>query len=155
VTPEPPRASSWAAPPEFYIEENLAGRTIRRFIADLGYTIHTPAEVFGWERLRQRLHDEDWLPVVGRNGWVVFGRDWHILDRELELRAYLAAQVHMFLLPGEATRAELTELLALNLRSICAAAMARRPNVYWITRSGLVPYERRRSQRERRRRRGG
>lgn len=113
--------------------------------------VHTPAEVFGHERLRQRLRDEDWLPVVGRNGWVVFGRDWHILDRELELQAYLAAQVHMFLLPGEATLAELTELLATNLRAVCAAAMARQPNVYWLTRNALVPYERRLSQRERRR----
>jgi hypothetical protein len=30
----------------------------------LGYTVHTPAEVFGQQRLRQRLHDEDWLPMT-------------------------------------------------------------------------------------------
>ena len=90
---------------------------------------------------------------VGRNGWVVFGRDRHILDRDLELRAYLSARIHMFLLPGEATRAQLTDLLARNLAEICAVAVARRPNVYWLTAHGLTTYERRQSERDKRRRR--
>lgn len=139
-------------PPEFYIDENLAGRTVRRFIGDLGYAVHTPAEVFGRARLEKSLQDEDWLPVVGRSGWAVFGRDRHILDRDLELQAYLSAKIHMFLLPGEATRAQITDLLGLNLAEICAAAGARRANVYWLTAHGLVSYERRRSVRDRRRR---
>ncbi len=126
---------------------------MRRFIGDLGYLVHTPVQVFGRTRLEGGLKDEDWLPVVGRNGWVVFGRDWHILDRDLELQAYLSAEVHMFLLPGEATRAQLTELLAANLADICAVAAARRPSVYWVAAHGLVTYERRRTERERRRRR--
>jgi PIN like domain len=111
--------------------------------------VHTPTELFG----RKGLDDEDWLPEVGRNGWVIFGRDQHILDRELELRAYLAAGVHMFLLPGEATREQLTDLLAANLRAICATANARRVGVYWLTPRGLVSYERRRADRERQRKR--
>jgi hypothetical protein len=110
-------------------------------------------EVFGRVRLNEGLKDEDWLPVVGRNGWVIFGRDWHILDREYELQAYLSAAVHMFLLPGEATREQLTELLAANLGDICVVAVARQTGVYWLTPRGLVTYERRRSQRERRRQR--
>jgi hypothetical protein len=28
TTSGPPSASSWAAPPEFYLDENIAGRTI-------------------------------------------------------------------------------------------------------------------------------
>lgn len=150
---EPPHASSWAAPPEFYIDENLAGKTVRRFIADLGYLVHTPTETFGRSRLELGLRDEDWLPVVGSNGWVVFGRDQRILDRPLELEAYLSARVHMVLLPGEASRDELIGLLRTNLRAVCSAAAARRPNVYWATAQGLVDYERRRLDRERRRRR--
>jgi len=53
TTSGPPHASFWAEPPEFYIDENMAGRTVRRFIADLGYVVHTPAAVFGdlgWTR---------------------------------------------------------------------------------------------------------
>jgi hypothetical protein len=114
--------------------------------------VHTPAEVFGRERLVRGLDDEDWLPTVGRHGWVIFGRDLHIMDRELELAAYLAARVHMVLLPGQASREQLVWLLSVNLTDICAVATARRPNVYWATPRGLVDYERRRAERDRRRR---
>lgn len=109
-----PHASSWAAPPEFYIDENMAGRSVRRFIAGLGYTVHTPASVFGRTRLEQGLDDEDWLAVVGPKRWAVIGRDQRILDRPWELAAYLKAKVHMFLLPGEAKRDEILALLAHN-----------------------------------------
>jgi PIN domain-containing protein len=151
-TSAPPRASSWAAPPEFYIDENTAGRSVRQLIAGLGYVVHTPASIFGRPRLQQGLDDQDWLPVVGKEGWAVIGRDWHILDRQLELAAYLNARVHMFLLPGEATRAEIIFLVEHNLAAICAKAVARQPDVYWMTPRGLVDYERRKARRNRRRR---
>ena len=46
----------------------MAGRSVRRFIADLGYRVHTPAEVFGKERLDLGLGDDVWLTVVGAKG---------------------------------------------------------------------------------------
>jgi hypothetical protein len=146
----PPLASSWAEPPEFYIDENLAGRSIRRFIADLGYRVHTPAEVFGRERLEGGLKDEDWLPVIGAQGWVVYSRDHHILSRELELKAYLQARVHMFLLPGTATRQHLLDLVGTNLAHVCAVASARQPSVYWLTPYGLVDLAGRKARRRKR-----
>jgi hypothetical protein len=148
----PPPASSWAAPPEFYIDENMAGRSVRRALEDLGYRVHTPPSVFGGVRLAEGLSDEDWLPVVGSKGWVVFCRDQRILDRPAELTAYLNARVHMFLLPGSATLAEILELLQTNLAEICALATARRPNVYWLERRRVVPYERRVAALDRKRR---
>lgn len=120
-------------------------------MADLGYVVHSPASVFGKERLDEGLQDEDWLPVVGAKGWVVFGRDRNILERELELRAYLEARVHMFLLPGSITRDHILELLAANLADICALASARQPGVYWLTASGVVDLPRRRARRQGRR----
>ncbi|MEW2382621.1 hypothetical protein AB0873_11125 [Micromonospora sp. NPDC047707] len=63
----------------------MHGRSLRRCIVDLGYQVHSPASVFTRERLEQGLTDQDWLPVVGEEGWVVFGRDQNILKRELEL----------------------------------------------------------------------
>jgi hypothetical protein len=153
VTSAPPPASSWAAPPEFYIDANITGRTAYNFVRNLGYVVHTPRSVFGRQQVERGLDDVVWLPVVGRHGWVVIGRDQRILDREMELQAYLAARVHMFLLPGEALRQQIIELLGINLTQMCTLATARRPNVYWLTRGGVVPYERRRAARVRRRRR--
>jgi hypothetical protein len=86
------------------------------------------------------------------NGWAVFGRDQRILDRELELRAYRNAKIHMFLLPGQAPRVEILHLLTINLTDICTRTSARRPNVYWLTRRGVEDYEQRVAQRARRRR---
>jgi hypothetical protein len=76
-------------PPEFYIDENLSGRTTRRFIADLGYVVQPRP------------------------------------------------------------RSSATALLERNLGEVCALAMARRPNVYWLTPQGTVPYERRVARRRR------
>ena len=150
--PEPPHASSWATPPEFYIDENMAGKVVRLFVSRLGYTVHTPAGVFGRARLLEKLEDEDWLPIVGQNGWVVFNRDLKLLERPHEVEAFQRAKVHMFLLPGEATRDHIVELLGVNLSHICAEATARRPGLYWLTSTGLETYERRIQRRDRRRR---
>jgi hypothetical protein len=88
-------------------------------------------------------------------GWTVFGRDQRILDRPIEVEAYLAARVHMFLLPGQARRDEIVHLLEVTLRDVCTVAVARAPNVYWLTPHGVVDYERRRAERERRRQQRG
>ncbi|GHJ10205.1 hypothetical protein TPA0907_45720 [Micromonospora humidisoli] len=131
----------------------MHGRSLRKFIADLGYQVHSPASVFGRSRLDDGLEDTDWLPIVGAKGWVVFGRDQNILKREKELRALLDARVHMFLCPGEALRAQIIELVQLNLTEICAMASARRPNIYWLKPDGVVSYEERLAELNRRRRR--
>lgn len=63
MTSEPPHASSWAAEPtEFHLDEHSAGRSVRRRLLDLGYTVHTPGELFGsWDDARG-VDDEGWLP---------------------------------------------------------------------------------------------
>jgi len=78
----------------------------------------------------------------------VFGRDRHILSRELELRAYLDARIHMFLLPGTATRDTILALVAANLADVCAVASARQPGVYWLTPAGLVNLPKRQARRK-------
>lgn len=129
----------------------MHGRSLRRFIVGLGYVVHSPASVFGRERLEAGLRDEEWLPVVGSKGWVVFGRDQNILKREVEIRALLDAKVHMFLFPGEISRAEILEIVGANFTEICTVASARRPNVYWLRKDSVVSYEQRLNERLRRR----
>ncbi|MGW1059370.1 PIN-like domain-containing protein [Micromonospora rubida] len=129
----------------------MHGRTLCRVIANLGYLVHSPASVFGRERLERGLRDEDWLPVIGARGWVVFGRDQNILKREVELRALLDAKVHMFLFPGDVALREIIELVQANLSAICTLASARRPNVYWLRRDRVIDYEQRQAELARRR----
>lgn len=132
----------------------MDGRTVRRFLADLGYLVHTPASVFGRERLERGLGDEDWLQTAGARHWVVFCRDQNILYRPRELKAYLAAGVHMFLLPGCCTRQQIIDLLATNLAEICSLATARQPNVYWLMPDRIIDYGQRTAELNRKRARG-
>ena len=43
--PGPPPASSLAAPPEFYADENTFTRSVRRLLTRLGYVLRSPAPV--------------------------------------------------------------------------------------------------------------
>ena len=46
----------------------------------------------------QNAKDTDWLPEVGRRGWVVLTKDHHIRTRQNELIALLAAGVAAFVI---------------------------------------------------------
>ncbi len=136
----PPHASSWATPPEFYADENVVTRSVRRLLGDLGYTVHTPWELFGSREAALGAHDEDWLKRVSHREWVVFGRDLKIYERPSELEAYRRARVQVFLLPGQARAAELTDLVAVSLASICVIANGRQPGTWRLTKNGPEPY---------------
>src|ERR1700739_602169 len=138
-TSGPPPASSWASPPEFYLDENIAGRTLRRFLQDLGYTVHTPPALYGTRVESEGIADEVWLRDVGARGWIVIGRDTQILQRPAELRAYRRAKIHMFLFPGGATRDELTAIVSATLAEICTKGVGGRPEV-WRVRGGRRPH---------------
>jgi hypothetical protein len=137
--PGPPLAFSWATPPEFYIDENFAGRTLRRAIADLGYVVHTPAQLYGSHEEAKGTTDVVWLRDVGRRGWAIIGKDTKILERPEEVAAYRRAHVHMFLFPGQAMRARLIELLHANLREIGTQTTSRRARPFRVGTDGLEP----------------
>jgi hypothetical protein len=133
----PPPASSWAAPPEFYLDENAVTRTVRRLLVGLGYRCHTPPEVFGSRVESLGAEDTEWLGRIARSGWVVLNRDAKIMERQHELVAYRAAKVHMFYLPGEATRDQLRCLVETHLQDIVTYATDRTPEVWKITNHGV------------------
>lgn len=134
---EPPPASSWAAPPEFYIDENTTGRTLRKRFERYGYVVHTPAELFGSLAQARGRADEEWLARVAAHGWAVIGRDTKILERPGELAAYERSGLHMFLFPGQATVQQLVDLVDIHLRDICTATTDRVPQVHKVTATGL------------------
>lgn len=131
---EPPPASSWAAPPEFYADENLAGRTLVQALRRLGYVVHTPPELFGSRTAAEGVNDEDWLPVVGSHGWAVISKDDKIRTTAHEFAALRAARVHTFFFPNQATRDQLTEIIAALLGEMCTATSARAPTLWQVRR---------------------
>jgi len=139
-TSGPPPASSWAAPPEFYADENVVTRSVCRLLRDLGYVVHTPAELYGTREAASGASDDDWLRRVGSRRWAVLNRDLKIFERPDELEAYRRARVHMFLLPGQATSAELRDLVAINLAEICSVATGSDPQTMRLTGHGLEVY---------------
>jgi hypothetical protein len=140
TTSGPPPASSLATPPEFYLDENTVTRSVRRRLEELGYTVHTPAELYGSREAALGAEDTDWLPRVGRYRWTVLGRDAKIYERPAELEAYRRARVHVFLLPGQALVVELVHLVEVNLAAICAVAPSRTPGTWRLTNAGPQPY---------------
>jgi hypothetical protein len=133
----PPHASSWAVQPEFYLDENAVTRTVRKLLVGLGYRCHTPPEVFGTRSDSLGAADVEWLGRISQSGWIVLNRDAKIMERPHELAAYRAAKVHIFYLPGEATRDHLKRLVEVNLHDIIVFANERIPNVWRITDHGV------------------
>ena len=106
----------------------------------LGYLIHTPAELYGSREAALGAGDDDWLGRVSPHGWACLTRDLKIYERPHELEAYRRAQVHVFLLPGEARSSTLTELISRCLPEICTVAVSRSPQSWKLTKSGLEVY---------------
>lgn len=60
----------------------------------------------------QAAKDTEWLPEVGRRGWVVLTKDHHIRTRQNELVALLSAGVAAFVLTsGDLTGPEMAQAL--------------------------------------------
>jgi hypothetical protein len=113
---------------------------VRRFLLSLGYACHTPPEVFGTRAESRGAADTEWLGRIARTGWVVLNRDAKIMERPEELAAYRAAKVHMFYLPGEATRDQLLNLVEVNLADIITVSGDRTPDVWKITHHGVARF---------------
>lgn len=77
-------------------------RNLGRSIPDALALLRVPAE----KHLSHFAHDapdEDWLPEVGKRGWVVVTRD-NLLRNQMALAAIVDHSVGCFLLPGVASR---------------------------------------------------
>lgn len=118
--------------------ENVAGRTRCRCLTNLGYVVHTPADLYRSRELAQGAREEDCLAKLTGRDWAAISKDEHILRRPTELAAYKAARIHMFLLPNNVRRDDLIALLRQNLREVCARAVEKHPGVWRVGRLGLV-----------------
>ncbi len=84
--------------------------------------------------------DPDWLPVAGRENWVVILRDKRIRKRPGERRAFLDAGVRLFCMTGAGnySRWETLRLLAARWPRIEeVASTIPGPYIYSVTRDGV------------------
>jgi hypothetical protein len=107
------------------------GRAIGRRLAQEGLRVELHDDHFS-----QGTPDAEWLPVVGRRGWIVLTKDTRIRYRPNEKQALLAAGVRAFAFTsGSLSGAEMSEaivkalpgmqkLLAAHLRAFVARITA-------------------------------
>ncbi len=87
----------------------------------------------------QAAADVDWIPEVGRKGWVLITKDEHIRRNPLERAAYESAKVRGFVVTGkDMSGPNLAELLTLCLPGMVRRAAGRPgPLLFTISRSGV------------------
>lgn len=117
----------------------IAGSTTRKALENLGYVVHTPAQLYGSQAAADGRVDEDWLDRLAKTDWVAITKDEHILQRPAELAAYKAANIHMFLLPNNVKRDVLIAILHAQLRGICTRANGRASGVWRVNMSSIYP----------------
>lgn len=89
------------------------------------------------------MPDEQWLPIVGAEGWAVITRDKHIRARPGEIDAVRRHGVNLFAITslGELTRWEQLDLLVRKWDKIEGAAGTAGPAIYSVSYAGLAALE--------------
>ena len=80
-------------PLTFFLDRNLGKHIIADILREAGARVAVHDDHFPTD-----AKDNEWLPAVGKNGWVVLTKDKRIKDRGLELRALRNARVKAFVL---------------------------------------------------------
>ena len=73
------------------MDECVSQRHVPQALTDAGHTVHLLPAVFG-----TGARDPDWLPEVGRRGWVLITKDKMIRRRPIEMLAHNGTNVRSF-----------------------------------------------------------
>ncbi|KAM3093296.1 hypothetical protein ACKFKG_20020 [Phormidesmis sp. 146-35] len=80
----------------FFIDRCLGSKRIAEALQNAGITIEIHSDHFAAD-----AQDVDWLPEVGKRGWVVLTKDENIGKRTLERIAVASAGIKMFTLTAQ------------------------------------------------------
>lgn len=89
---------------------------------------------------KEKTQDKDWLPVAGKNDWVVIKRDKKIRSRRWEREALIAANLRTFCLTGAGNYSRWDVLRLLTARWERIEEVAENepgPYIYAVTRDGV------------------
>lgn len=97
------RSATSSRPPEptFFADENLGRVHFPERVRAAGVTLELHLDHFA-----QGIADADWLPEIGRRGWVLLTLDSRLRYNRLEQRAILEHGVAAFVIVGGATHRE-------------------------------------------------
>lgn len=95
----------------FFIDRCLGNRRIVETLRTAGLTIEIHDEHFG-----KGAQDTEWLPEVGKRGWVVLTKDGKISNNLLERIAVARAQVKMFIFASQSVSG--ADMAAIFLKAI-------------------------------------
>ena len=128
-------------PPElaFYLESNMGRHMVAASLRGAGCVVHLHSD-----HLPQDASDQQWLQLVGRNGWIAVTKDNRIRYRHHEKRAAIEHKARVLVLRAQGmTGEEMGRLLADNAKRIERFMIANRPPlIATISRSGklqLIP----------------
>ncbi len=114
-----------------------AGTKVAQALAVLD--IATVEYISNRRRIKKGTRDEDWLPIVGRGGFLLLSCNIGILEAEAQRDLLIRENVGVVFLPGQATRLQLLRLVLSKwewLESIHENAP--RPFAYKMTISGRI-----------------
>lgn len=90
-----------------FLDENLSGKTIPSALAEAGIAHETHTAHF-----KAGILDVEWLPEVGRRGWIAITKDARIRYNPLEIETLRNARVGAFVLSSDnLTGAEIAQAL--------------------------------------------
>ncbi len=137
-------------PVRFYVDADTLGlaHILCRIRPDVTY----PGDLGGKVRNQTRppclitnpeTHDEDWLPIVTRAGWLIITRDQKIRQRPAEIAAVMDAGARMVAIVARSGKVHLNqfgilEVFMTNWRGIEPLLELPGPFIYTASQSGLT-----------------
>ena len=118
----------------FFLDRQIGKYVICNALRAAGARVEVHDDYFA-----QATPDSDWIPEVGRRGWVLITKDQNIRRNPLELAAYHAAKLRGFVVTGKDMGAkDLADLLVLRLPGMARRVANRAgPLLFAISRGGI------------------
>lgn len=117
----------------FFLDYQIGRYTVAEALRAAGARVEVHIDHFN-----QTAPDTEWIPEVGRRGWVLITRDKNIRRNPLERAAYEKAKLRGFVLTGEDMGGkEMADLLVTRLAGMVRRTACRPgPLLFTISRSG-------------------
>lgn len=118
--------------PDLFLDRSLGRIKVPLLLRAAGLRLTTLSEHYGIPG-DERISDEDWLELAGRNGWVVFMKDTRIRYNRAEREAVKEHQVRCFCLSSQSLNGEeMAARFLRNLPRITASCEQSGPFIYAV-----------------------